>query len=91
MGHVPSKSRSVGQFEGKSFLRSRGHIFSQIMIKLAQNAYLDNILKMRKVMLKTRSLIIKLYKTTILANKSADVKFKHLIMISGFCKIIYRL
>ena len=35
-------------------------------------------LKMRKVMLKTRSLIIKLYKTTILANKSADVKFKHL-------------
>ena len=43
LGHVRSKSRSLGQIKGISCLRSRGLIFSQIIVKLAQNAYLDNI------------------------------------------------
>ena len=43
MGGVGSKSRSLGQIKVKSCLHSRGHIFSPIFLKLAQNVCLDNI------------------------------------------------
>ena len=44
MGHVRSKTRSVGQILEKPCVRSRGHIFSQIIAKLDQNVCLDEIL-----------------------------------------------
>ena len=43
MGHVGSKTRSVGQLKEKSCEHSRGHSFGPIIIKLAQNDHLDNI------------------------------------------------
>ena len=43
MGDVGSKTRSVGQIIGKPCEHSRGHSFSPIFIKLAQNDHLDNI------------------------------------------------
>ena len=43
MGHVGSKTRSVGQIMEKPCEHSRGHSFSPIIIKLAQNDHLDNI------------------------------------------------
>ena len=43
MGGVWSKSRSLGQIFVKSCYHSRGHKFDRIFIKLAQNAYIDNI------------------------------------------------
>ena len=43
MGGVGSKSRSLGQILEKSCLHSKGHIFSAIFLKLAQNVCLDNI------------------------------------------------
>ena len=43
MGHVMSKTRSVGQIIEKPCEHSRGHSFGPIIIKLAQNDYLDNI------------------------------------------------
>ena len=43
MGHVGSKTRSVGQIMEKPCEHSRGHIFGPIFIKLAQNDHLDNI------------------------------------------------
>ena len=43
MGHVGSETRSLGQFVGKPCERSRGHIFSQIIMKLGQNVCLDEI------------------------------------------------
>ena len=36
--------RSVGQILEKPFVCSRGHIFSQIILKLGQNVCLDEIL-----------------------------------------------
>ena len=41
MGHFGSKSRSVGQTLGKPCVRSRGHIFSLIIMKLGQNVCLN--------------------------------------------------
>ena len=43
IGHVWSKTRSVGQIIEKPCEHSRGHIFGPIFIKLAQNDHLDNI------------------------------------------------
>ena len=37
MGHVRSETRSLGQILEKSCVRSRGHIFSPIIMKLDQN------------------------------------------------------
>ena len=44
MGQVWSKTRSVGQILEKPCVHSRGHIFSQIIVKLSQNVCLDEIL-----------------------------------------------
>ena len=44
MGHVGSKTRSVGQIIEKASEHSRGHSLGPIIIKLAQNDHLDNIL-----------------------------------------------
>ena len=44
MGQVRSKTRSVGQILEKTCVCSRGHIFSQIIVKLGQNVCLDEIL-----------------------------------------------
>ena len=44
MGHVGTKGRSVGQMLQKPCVHSRGHIFSQIIMKLGQNFCLDKIL-----------------------------------------------
>ena len=43
MGHVGSKTRSVGQIIEKPFEHSRSHSFGPIFIKFAQNDHLDNI------------------------------------------------
>ena len=44
MGHVRSKSRSLGQILEKPCVRSGSHIFSQVIIKPVQHARLDEIL-----------------------------------------------
>ena len=44
IGQVRSKTRSVGQILEKPCVRSGGHIFSQIIVKLGQNVCLDEIL-----------------------------------------------
>ena len=41
--HVGSKTRSLGQILEKPYVRSRGHIFSPILMKLGQNVCLDEI------------------------------------------------
>ena len=41
MGHVRSKTRSLGQILEKPCECSRGHIFSQIIMKPLQHACLD--------------------------------------------------
>ena len=41
MGHVGSKTRSPGQILGKPCVRSRGHIFSLILMKVGQDVCLD--------------------------------------------------
>ena len=43
MGHVLSKTRSLGQILEKPCVRSRGLIFGPILMKLAQNGCLDEI------------------------------------------------
>jgi len=43
MGHVWLKTRSPDQILGNSCLHSRGHICDQILMKLRQNVYLENI------------------------------------------------
>ena len=43
IGHVGSKSRSLGEILEKPFVHSRGHIFSLIIMKLRQNVCLDEI------------------------------------------------
>ena len=43
MGHVGSKTRSLGQMLEKPCVCSRGHIFSPIHMKLSQNVYFDEI------------------------------------------------
>ena len=44
MGHVGSKTSSQGQIIEKPCVRSRGHIFSPIIMKPGQNVCLDEIL-----------------------------------------------
>ena len=44
MGHVGSKTSSLGQISLKPFSPSRGHNFASIFKKLHQNVCLDNIL-----------------------------------------------
>ena len=43
MGHVRSKTKSLGQMLEKTYVCSRGHIFSLIIMKLGQNVCLDEI------------------------------------------------
>ena len=43
VGHVGSKTRSLGLFIEKPCEHSRGHIFSPIFMKLGQNNCLDKI------------------------------------------------
>ena len=59
MGHLGSKTRSLGQILEKPCVCSRGHIFSLIIMKLGQNLCLDESetsVKMGQVGSKTRSL-----------------------------------
>ena len=42
-GHVESKTRSLGQILEKPSVRSRGHIFSWILMKVGQDVCLDDI------------------------------------------------
>ena len=44
MGHVGSKTRSLGQILEEPCVPSRGHIFSLIIMKLGENVSLDKIL-----------------------------------------------
>ena len=44
MGHVGSKTSSPGQILEKPCVRSRGHIFSRILMKVGQDVCLDDIL-----------------------------------------------
>ena len=41
MGHVRSKNRSIVQMLEKLNVRSRGCIFSPIIVKLGQNVFID--------------------------------------------------
>ena len=43
VGHVWSKTRLQGQILEKPCVRSRGHTFSLIIMKLDQNVWLDEI------------------------------------------------
>ena len=43
MGHVGSKTRSLGQMLGKLCIHSRGHTFSPAFMKHGQNVCLDEI------------------------------------------------
>ena len=43
MGHVGSKTRSLGQILEKPCVHSRGHIFSLIIMKHGQNVCLDEL------------------------------------------------
>ena len=43
MGHVGTKTRSLGQILEKPCVQSRGHIFSPIIMKHGQNICLDDI------------------------------------------------
>ena len=59
MGQVRSKTRSEGQILEKPCVSSRGHILSQIIMKLDQNVCFDEIWKSLKIVCigsKTRSL-----------------------------------
>ena len=46
MGHVGSKTKSLGQVLEKPFLGSKGHIFSPIIMQLGLNVCLDKISNM---------------------------------------------
>ena len=43
MGHVRSKTMSLGQILEKTCVDSRGHIFNPIIMKLGQNVCLNEI------------------------------------------------
>ena len=43
LGHVGSKTRSVGQIKEKSCLPSRGHIFDPVFMKLGENVCLNDV------------------------------------------------
>ena len=60
MGHVRSKTKSIGQISEKPYVHSRGHIFSPIIMKLGQNVCLDEIsdrFENGSCWVKTRSLV----------------------------------
>ena len=83
MGHVESKIRSLGQMLEKLCLCSRGHIFSQIIMKLDQNFFRDEIsdeYKMGHAGSKTRSLGQMLEKPCVY---SRDEIFSLLLMKLG--------
>ena len=40
LGHVGSKTRSVGQIEEKSYFHSRCHIFDPVSMKFGQNGFI---------------------------------------------------
>ena len=44
MGHVGSKTRSLGQILEKPCVHCRGHILSPVFIKLGQDVFYDEIL-----------------------------------------------
>ena len=59
MGHVRSKTRSLGEMLEKPCVRSRGHIFSPIIMKHGQSVCLDEVsdeAENRSCRVKTRSL-----------------------------------
>ena len=43
MGHVGSKTRSLGKILEKTYVCSRGHIFCPIILKHGQNVCVDQI------------------------------------------------
>ena len=43
MGHVRSKTRSLGQIIEKPCVHSKGHIFNLIIMKRGQNVCIDKI------------------------------------------------
>ena len=49
MGNVGSKTRSLGQILEKHCVRSRGQIFSPVIMKFRQNVYLVEILDNFKI------------------------------------------
>ena len=60
MGHVRSKTRSLGLISEKPYVHSRGHIFSPIIMKHDQNVCLDknsDRFENRSCWVKTRSLV----------------------------------
>ena len=60
MGHIRSKTRSLGQISEKPSVHSRGHIFSLIIMKRTQNVCLDEIsdrFENGSCWVKTRSLV----------------------------------
>ena len=68
MGHVRSKTRTLGQILEKICVHSRGHIFNPIIMKLGQNILLDEISDVFKngtCQVKSRSLCQMLEKTYV--------------------------
>ena len=60
MGHVRSKTRSLGEISEKPYVHSRGHIFSPIVMKLGQNVCFGEIsdrFENGSCWVKTRSLV----------------------------------
>ena len=56
MGHVRSKTRSLGQILGKPCVRCRGRTFSPILMKLGQNVCLNDVLdKFRKGFVRSKT------------------------------------
>ena len=76
MGHVGSKTRSLGQILEKPCVRSRGHMFSLIIMKLGQNVCLHEVLdelKNESCWVKCRSLGEILEKRCVLCRGSFSV------------------
>ena len=68
MGHVKSKTRSLGQISEKPYVHSRGHIFRPIIMKPGQNVCLDEIsgrFENGSCWVKTRSLVQSLEKPCV--------------------------
>ena len=56
MGHLGSKTRSLGQIVQKSYVRSWVHIFSPVLLKVGHNIFHDDrSFEMGHVGSKTRS------------------------------------
>ena len=68
MGHVKSKTRSLGQISEKPYVHSRGHIFNLIIMKRGQNVCLDEIsdrFENGSCWVKTRTLVQSLQKPSV--------------------------